>query len=96
MRTVIHEDERGNKRAYLLRDSDPDHLAPSGIPLGPPDLNRLDWDGLVRDLQNLLVKKGLFTWDDVQRAQNGVTSSIVTVMKRPIIGLFKTEEKPNG
>jgi len=95
MKVVIHE-ENGIKRAYLLRDSDPDHLAPSGIPLGPPDLTRLNWDGLVRDLQNLLVEKGLFTWNDVQKAQNGVTSSIVTVFKRAIIALYKTEDKQHG
>ena len=92
MKTVIHEGASGQKRAYLLRDSDPDHLAPSGIPLGPPDLDRLDWDALVTELQNLLVDRGLFTWKDVQLSQNGVSASIVTVFKRAIITLYKTEE----
>lgn len=93
MKIVTHEGENGIVRAYLLRDTDPDHNAPMGIPLGPPDLLRLDWDGLVRELQSLLVKKGLFTWNDVQKSQNGVSSSILTVFKGPVIRLYKSEDK---
>lgn len=92
MKIVEWVDEQGFKHKSLLRDQDPDRLAPSGVPLDPPDLNRLDWEGLKRELHNLLLEKGLRTWKDVQKSQNGVTSSIVTVFKRPIISLYKSEE----
>lgn len=100
MKIVIWEDDDGYKRRYLLREIDPDHLAPSiGIPEDPPDLDRLDWDALKKDLHNLLVDRGLIEWDDVLAAQNGVTTSLVSVFKRPLIGLYRQRaitEEQNG
>jgi len=92
MKEVIWTDERGFKHRSLLRDNDPDNLGSAGIPLDPPDLFHLDWDGLVRELHNLLVDKKLSTWEDVQRSGNGVSSSIQTVLKRPIIALYRHKE----
>ncbi len=93
MRVVTWVDKNGYKHRSLLRDQDPDRLAESGIPLDPPNLHRLDWDELVRELHNLLVDREISDWDSVQRNQNAITSSIITVFKRPIVGLFRTEEK---
>ena len=93
MKEVIWIDENGFKHRSLLRDNDPDNLGHAGVPLDPPDLHHLDWDALVRDLHNLFVDKGLSTWQDVQKSGSGVSSSIQTVFKRPIIGLFKQEDK---
>ncbi len=90
MKIIIYEDEHGYKHRAMLRDSDPDHAAPSGIPLDPPDLNLIDWDEVKRELHNILVERGLSTWKDVQISQNGVTSSINTVIKRKLITLYKT------
>jgi hypothetical protein len=91
MKVVIWEDERGYKRRSLLRDNDPDHLAKSGVPLDPPDLTALDWEGLMRDLHNALVERGLSSWQDVLDSQTGITSSIISVFKRPIVGLYKQQ-----
>lgn len=91
MKIVVWTDDDGYKHRSMLRDRDPDQMAPEGVPLDPPDLRQLDWDGIVRDLHNMLVDKGLSTWDDVQRTQTGVASSILSVMKRPIVGLYRSK-----
>lgn len=89
MRVVEWKDADGYLHRSLLRDSDPDHLASSGIPLDPPDIDRLDWEGIKRDLHNVLVKQGLSTWQDVLDSQGGIVTSIVSALKRPLIDLYK-------
>jgi len=89
MKIVVWTDDRGYKHRSMLRDRDPDRMAPEGIPLDPPDLSQLDWEGLVKDLHNMLIDKELSTWDEVQKSQTGVTSSILSVMKRPIVALYR-------
>ena len=92
MKTIEWVDERGYKRRSMLRDDDPDELAHMGIPLpGPPDLDQLDWGHLQRELHNALFNAGLFTWQDVQVAQTGVTSAILTGFKRPVVTLYRME-----
>lgn len=92
MRKVITTDRRGFKRAWWVVDEDPDELAEQGIPLNPPDLDLLEWEEVKKTLHNMLVDRGLFTWKDVQRAQNGVTSAILTAMKRRVISLYRNRE----
>lgn len=89
MRKVIWIDESGHKRVSLVRDTDPDSMAQAGVPVGPPDINELDWDGIKRELNNLLVDRGLLTYRDVQAAQNGITSSVLAVLKRRIVNLYR-------
>lgn len=92
MRIVIVEDRFGYKRAYWLKNEEPDSAAEEGIPISPPDLDLLDWETVKRDLHNMLVDRGLFTWMDVQRAQNGVTASILAAMRKRTIALYRNRE----
>ena len=92
MRMVIVEDRFGYKRAYWIKNEEPDSAAEEGIPRSPPDLDNLDWEVVKKDLHNMLVDRGLFTWKDVQRAQNGVTASILAAMKRRVIALYRNRE----
>jgi hypothetical protein len=96
MRIVVWTDESGFKHRSLIRDDDDDHFAPYGIPLDPPDLRHLDWDNLIRELHNLLVDKGISTWDDVQASQTGVTSSVLAVLKGPIVGLYRKKQSDDS
>jgi hypothetical protein len=89
MKEVIWTDKDGYKHRSLLRDTDPDHLASSGIPLDPPQIDRLDWENLKRELHNALVERGLSSWQDVLEQQTGLTSSIISVFKRPVVDLYK-------
>jgi len=92
MRKVIKVDRFRYKRAYLVKNEDPDEKAEEGIQLNPPDLDLLEWEEVKRDLHNMLVDRGLFTWMDVQRAQNGVTASILAAMRKRLITLYKNRE----
>lgn len=91
MKRVIWTDGKGYKHASLIRDSDDPSLAPEGIRCDPPDLDQLNWKTIRRELHNALVERGLSTWEDVQRSQNGVTSTILGVLRRPIIALYRAE-----
>ena len=94
MRRILWEDAKGYKHASLIRENDPDSMAPKGMPVDPPDLSTLDWNGVAKDLHNLFVERGLFTWADVQRQQNGVANALVSVLRPRIIAHYRTS--PNG
>jgi predicted nuclease with TOPRIM domain len=76
----------------MLRDGDPESMAEKGIPVMPPDLNGVDWEDVKRELHNALVDQGLFTWQDVQREQRGVTSAVKTCLHRRVIELYRQKD----
>jgi hypothetical protein len=89
MRMVIWEDRNGYVRASLIRDGDPDEVAEHGIPVDPPNLDLIDFEEVKRNLHNALVRQGLFTYKDVQRQQRGITAAIISVLKKPVVDLYK-------
>lgn len=93
MRKVLWTDEDGYKHLSLVRDDDPDSAAPSGVSCDPPDLRELDWEALVKALQNRLTDNGLTDWKAVQEQQNGITRAIVSILKPQIVALYRTKEK---
>lgn len=99
MKLVQWTDDNGYYRLSLLRDKDPDELAPQGVPHEPPDINDLDWERIKREIHNLLVSKRLLNWKDVQRSQNGITNTINATIKRELIMLYRekaTEDSKNA
>ncbi len=80
-------DDSGYQRISILRDDDEDMT--HGLRKGPPDVTALDWDDIVRDLHNALVGRNLFTYEDVLRSQNGVTSAILSTLRRRVVGLYR-------
>lgn len=96
MRTVIWTDKGGYKHRSLVRDTDPDSAAHMGVPLDPPDLSQLDWDGVQRDIHNRLVDMGLHDYQDVLVAQTGITSAINSALKRRILELYKQQREANN
>jgi len=91
MRRVEYTDEHGYKHVVLLRAEDEDPRV--GIPVGPPDLRELDWDEFKRDLNNILVDRGLLTWDDVISQQNGLRGAIQQAMRNRLALLYKRERR---
>ena len=91
----IHEwiDKNGYKRRAMLRDKDSADMAEFGIPMDPPDVNLIDWDGVKRDLHNALVDAKIVTWDDVVHVRDGIAKSILTATKRPVVQLYKIERR---
>lgn len=88
MRPVVYKDDRGYLRRSMVKNDDPDDMARFGVPAGPPDLNQIDWEDVVRQMNNALVEAGLNTWLDVQRSQVGVQVA-TTVVKRYLIDLYR-------
>jgi len=95
-------DADGYRRRVLARDADSDSAAERiGIPADPPDLAGLDGltDDARRDLHNALAGRGLYTWQDVVRLGNGITSTVAAVavrykldrdaLKREVVRLYK-------
>ena len=89
MRTVIWEDRSGYTRASLVRDGDPDEAAEYGIPVDPPDVDKIDWEEVKRDLHNNLVRKGLFTYEDMQKAQNAIRSVVILALHKKVVDLYR-------
>ena len=92
MKIVEWKDDRGLLHKSMLRDADPDELAPMGIPVDSiPDLDQLDWEYMKRELHNALFKAELFTWRDVQAQQVGVSKAILATFKRHVVRLYRME-----
>ena len=91
MKTVVWTDKQGFKHASMIRDSDPDDLAPRGVPISLDVRDVIDTDAL-RELNNLLVERGLFGYTDIMVAQTGLTNVILSVIRRKMIVAFKQQE----
>lgn len=89
MREVDWTDKNGWRRRSVVRDDQDDADAPGGVQLGPPDVRGLDWEGVSRDLHNLLFDHGLFTWDDLQRSKVSLVTICESVLRRRVIMLFR-------
>lgn len=89
MKQVEWIDDNGYKRISWLRDNQPLDKASEGIPNDPPDVNRIDWEQVKRDLHNAMVEKKVFSWTDVQREQNALTGIINSVIKKHLVFLFR-------
>jgi len=90
MRPVMYSDEQGYLHRALIKDEDPDSMAEYGIPTDPPSVERLDVDGLKRDLHNAMVKGELYTLQDVMRQANGLLP-LINIFKRHIFALYEQE-----
>lgn len=92
MRMVEWTDKKGYRRRSWVRDEDADGAARHGIRHDPPDVRRLDWEGIKRDLHNALLDRGLLDWTALQRAPQGsLTGAILAVMRVRLISLFREE-----
>lgn len=85
---VIYTDKNGFQRRSLVKDTDGESDGEYGIPHGPPDVRQLDWDRIIREINNNLVSAGLFTWNDVQDSQVGITIA-TSILKRELISLYR-------
>lgn len=95
MRKVIHTDNEGLKRVVMLRDDDPDSMARAGIPVSLP-ADDLDWGAIKRDLNNILIDRGLLTLGDVEASKDGLRSAIMYALHRKLVMAYKEKEKSNG
>lgn len=96
MKIVLWTDRRGWRHRSLVRDSDPEEAAPSGILQDPPDLREgVDWEAVARDLHNHLVDHGVMTWKDLQKDQS-LSAGIQAALRRRVVECFKYAEMTEG
>ena len=72
MKIVDWTDNGGFRHRAIVRDTQTANDAPNGIPLDPPNLDRLDWDAVKRELNNALLEHGIIDWMDYQQHGNVV------------------------
>ena len=84
-------DDGGYQRVSIIRDDDKTMYAAYGLRRGPPDVTTLDWEEIVRDLHNALTDRNLFTYKDMVQSKNGVTSAILSALKRKVVTLYKQQ-----
>lgn len=89
MKNVIWKDKDGYKHRSIIRDDQPDSMAPEGIPQDPPDLNQLDWEEIKREIHNSLVEQGVTSWKEVQQRGNSVRNTVGSVIGPRIIALYR-------
>lgn len=94
MKQVVYEDKHKVLRRVLLRDEDDPDLPEYGIPVGPSVIDKIDWDGLKRDINNLLVRNNVETRTDLQGTKS--LDGICVLVKRAVDDVFRekaTEDK---
>jgi len=94
MREVVYEDKNKYLRRVLLRDEDSVDMAAYGLPVGPPDIELMDWEAIKRDINNYLVRNNVRTRTDLQRTRS--LDVVCNALRREVDRVFRekaTEEK---
>lgn len=95
MRIVKYTDKKGYIRSVKVKDEDPDSMAKYGVPVDFPDLDALDWDGLKRDLHNVLMESGYYTLSDVMKSGQAFAPAM-TVLKRYLTECYTLDSSSGG
>lgn len=91
MRLAEWIDENGYKHlAYVKEGTHLNGNAPVGIGADPPDINRLDWEQIKREIHNQMVEQRLLTWDDIQKHQNALAGIVLGVVRKQIVALYRS------
>lgn len=96
MEHITWKDEDGLLRRSVVQSGETDGRL--GIPAGPPEVSRLDWDAIKRDLHNALAERDLWALEDVlnPRNQNGVQGAILSVFRRRVMALYQEQNEIGG
>lgn len=90
MKLVQYKDERGYLYQSFVPENFPISEAEKGIPNNPPDLDRLDWDAIRRELNNLLVNRNLITLRDIDTS-GGLSNAILSTILPKLVELYKEQ-----
>lgn len=89
MKLVQYKDKDGFLHQSLIRDNMKLTNAHYGIPDDPPDLRQLDWDAIVRELNEQLIAQNLITLADI--TQGTLSNTILRVIQNKIVQLYKQQ-----
>lgn len=90
MKLVTYTDSNGWKRRSLIREDMLPEQAIQGVPRNPPDVNQIDCEEMLRELNNLLIDRGLFTIADLNQNPNSLRNAVEVVLYKKLMGLYKT------
>ncbi len=100
MRLVQYEDEQGFLHQSLIKENMPLSDANMGVPVDPPDITRLDWLEIQREINKQLIDRNLITLKDIVHQKSGLENIIKSVIVRKLIQLYKEnpgyQPSPNG
>ena len=58
----------------------------------PPDvIHSINWDEVAIELHNALVRRNLFTYNDVVRGQNELSNAILSSLRKKVKQLFRED-----
>jgi hypothetical protein len=90
LKRVVYTDENNWKRCSLVPEDTDESEGKYGIPLGPPDINKLDWGYIKLEINNTLVDMGILSWTDFQANQQSVVAAM-NVVKRALFDLYRQD-----
>ena len=95
MKSVDYIDENGWKRRSFIKENMSEQEAPFGIPNGVPELRQLEEEieEMLKELNNLLFDRELFTIRDVQQKHNQLRSAVETVFYPKVLNLYKENKE---
>lgn len=91
MKQIAYLDENGYKRVSLIRDNDRDEMAHKGIPVLIPDVNRIDWEAVKRDLHNELVNREIRTIKDISIDNDGINGAILFALRSKLVSIYRED-----
>ena len=94
---VIKYDSDGWLKQSIIKNNMSEKDAERGLPLNPPDIRELDWEEIKRELNNLMIERGLIALKDLNQ-RNGyqlLVSAVQSVITKKIVQLYKVGGK-NG
>ena len=91
MKEAVYVDRDGFMHVTLIRDGDAEDAAESGLPIGPPNLDELDWEGAKKEINHMLVDRGLITFQDLQVQMSGLASAVAKPIMKRLIQLYKNQ-----
>jgi hypothetical protein len=92
MKTIDWVDEKGRKRRSLVKNSDGIEAAPLGIPVEPPDIRKLDWEAVIREIEEAQYNHGMYSWTQAQQ-EPGAIQECINIFKRHFIRFYKLSEQ---
>jgi hypothetical protein len=94
MKEVVWTDGNGLMHRSVLKDDMPEVRPNEGVIIDPPDvIHKINWDDVAKALHNELVRRGLFTYNDVMVGQNLLSSAILAVLRKRVKQLYREERE---
>ena len=88
METITWTDEKGIMHRSIIT-SETENPA-EGFLYDPPDvIHNIQWDEVAKDLHNALVRRGLFTYNDIMYGQNELSGAILSALRKRVKQLFR-------